>query len=73
MPAGVFDKFGSAQHNTLCGKTIKITRNGVTKTAIVADRNLSVDNSIDTCLDIWTAFGGHDNDGSLIHGASWTI
>lgn len=73
MPSGVFDQYGSAQHNKLCGKTIKITHNGVTKTAIVADRNVSQDNSIDTCLDIWTAFGGHDGDGSLIHGASWTI
>lgn len=73
MPADVFDQHGSAQHNTLCGKTIKITHNGVTKTAIVADRNLSNDHSIDTCLDIWQAFGGHDGDGTIIRGASWTI
>lgn len=73
MPSGVFDRYGSGQHNRLCGKTITITKNGVTKTAIVADRNVSVDNSIDTCLDIWTAFGRHDGDGTLIHGATWNI
>ncbi|KAJ6790246.1 hypothetical protein PWT90_07260 [Aphanocladium album] len=73
MPADVFDQFGSAQHNRLCGRTIRITRGGVTRTAIVADRNLSNDHSIDTCLDIWQAFGGRDGDGSLIRGASWTI
>lgn len=73
MPSDVFDQYGSAQHNKLCGKTIKITKNGVTKTAIVADRNLSNDHSIDVCLDIWKAFGGKDNDGTLIRGASWTI
>lgn len=73
MPAGVFDKYGSAQHNTLCGKIITISRNGVTRQAAIADRNLSADNSIDMTLDLWQAFGGHDNDGSLIRGFSWSI
>lgn len=73
MPSGVFDQFGSAQHNTLCGKTITISHNGVTRTGIVADRNLSNDNSIDMCLDLWTAFGGHDNDGTVIHNMSFSV
>jgi hypothetical protein len=73
MPAEVFDMYGAAQHNTLCAKVITLTRNGVTQKAIVADRNLSVDHSIDMCLDTWQAFGGHDNDGSLIKGFSWSI
>ncbi|KAJ3497885.1 hypothetical protein NLG97_g1553 [Lecanicillium saksenae] len=73
MPATIFDKYGSAQHNKLCGKTVTIKHNGVTKTAIVADRNLSNDHSIDTCLDIWKAFGGKDNDGTLIRGATWSV
>ncbi|KAK3181599.1 hypothetical protein K4F52_007154 [Lecanicillium sp. MT-2017a] len=73
MPADVFDRYGSAQHNSLCGKTITMKRNGVTRTAIVADRNLSNDHSIDMCLDLWTAFGGHDNDGTVIHGFNWNI
>lgn len=73
MPADVFDKHGSAQHNSLCGKTITLRHNGVTRTAIVADRNLSNDHSIDMCLGIWKAFGGHDGDGTLIHGINWNI
>ncbi|KAJ6785023.1 hypothetical protein PWT90_10502 [Aphanocladium album] len=73
MPSSVFDKYGAGNKNTLCGKTITITVNGVTKTAVVADRNLSNDNSIDTCPEIWEAFGGHDRDGTLIRGASWSI
>ncbi|KAK5991661.1 hypothetical protein PT974_07694 [Cladobotryum mycophilum] len=73
MPAEVFDKYGAAQHNKLCGKQITMTRNGVTRTAIVADRNLSQDHSIDMCLDNWTAFGGKDNDGTLRRGIQWSI
>lgn len=73
MPSEVFDKYGQSQHNTLCGKTITMKHNGVTKKAIVADRNLSVDHSIDMCLDLWQAFGGHDGDGTLIKGFSWSI
>lgn len=73
MPAGVFDQYGSAQHNTLCGKTITLTHNGVSRTAVVADRNLSDDNSIDMCLDLWTAFGGHDRDGTLFRSVSFNM
>lgn len=73
MPADVFDKYGSAQHNKLCGKTITITKNGQTRKAIVADRNLSNDHSIDMCLDLWKAFGGKDNDGTVIHGMKFSI
>ncbi|KAJ2983471.1 hypothetical protein NQ176_g658 [Zarea fungicola] len=73
MPAGFFDQYGAAQHNSLCGKTITISKNGVSRTGVVADRNLSSDNSIDMCLDLWTAFGGQDNDGTVIHGMSFDI
>lgn len=73
MPAEIFDKHGQSQHNTLCGKTITLTHNGVTKKGVVADRNLSNDHSIDMCLDLWQAFGGHDNDGTLIKGITWSI
>ncbi|KAL6904079.1 hypothetical protein GGI43DRAFT_381770 [Trichoderma evansii] len=73
MPADVFDKYGQSQHNKLCGKVITMKHNGVTKKAVVADRNLSNDHSIDMCLDLWQAFGGHDNDGTLIKGFSWSI
>ncbi|KAJ6781218.1 hypothetical protein PWT90_10416 [Aphanocladium album] len=73
MPSGIFDRYGFAQHNSLCGKTITITHNGVTRTGVVADRNLSNDNSIDMCLDLWTAFGGRDGDGSIFHDISFSI
>ncbi|KAL7800248.1 hypothetical protein V8C37DRAFT_364627 [Trichoderma ceciliae] len=73
MPANIFDQFGSAQHNTLCAKVITMTHNGVTRQAVVADRNLSNDFSIDMTLDLWQAFGGHDGDGTLIRGFSWSI
>ncbi|RFU77532.1 hypothetical protein TARUN_4746 [Trichoderma arundinaceum] len=73
MPANVFDQFGFAQHNTLCAKVITLTKNGVTRQAVIADRNLSNTNSIDMTLDLWQAFGGHDNDGSIIPGFSWSI
>ncbi len=73
MPAAFFDQHGSSQHNQLCGKIITVKHNGVTRTAIVADRNYSKDNSIDMCLDLWTAFGGQDNDGTLIHDITFDI
>lgn len=73
MPSGVFDNYGMSQHNKLCGKTITMTYKGETRTAIVADRNVSKDNSIDMCLDIWKAFGGKDGDGTLRKGIKWTI
>ncbi|KAL7934374.1 hypothetical protein V8C35DRAFT_302408 [Trichoderma chlorosporum] len=73
MPANIFDQFGSAQHNTLCAKTITISRNGVTRQAAIADRNLSDTDSIDMTLDLWEAFGGHDDDGTIIPGFSWSI
>ncbi|CEJ94380.1 hypothetical protein VHEMI09917 [[Torrubiella] hemipterigena] len=73
MPSDVFDKYGSAQNNKLCGKEITISHNGQTRKAIVADRNLSNDHSIDMCLDLWKAFGGKDNDGTVIHGMHFSI
>ena len=73
MPAGIFDLHCTAQNNALCGKMIMISHNGVTRKAVVADRNLSADDSIDMCLNLWTAFGGHDNDGTVIHGMSFNI
>lgn len=73
MPAGVFDLFGSAQNNRLCAKVITMARDGLTRQAIVSDRNLSEDNSIDMGLELWEVFGGSDNDGSIIRGFSWSI
>ncbi|ATY65413.1 hypothetical protein A9K55_002148 [Cordyceps militaris] len=73
MPWEVFDQYGRSQHNVLCGKQIQITHNGVVEKAIVADRNGGGDNSIDTCPDLWQAFGGHDGNGTLIRVASWVM
>lgn len=73
IPSHVFDKYGQAQNNKLCGKVITMTHNGVTKRAVVADENTSNEQSIDMCLDMWKAFGGHDNDGTLIKGFKWSI
>lgn len=71
MPAAVFDQYGAAQHNQLCAKIITMSHNGVTRQAAIADRN-SFD-SIDMTLDLWEAFGGHDGDGTIIQGFSWSI
>ncbi|KAL7900546.1 hypothetical protein HDV63DRAFT_285865 [Trichoderma sp. SZMC 28014] len=71
MPAVIFDQFGAAQNDQLCAKIITMSNNGVTRQAAVADRN-SFD-SIDMTLDLWEAFGGHDNDGTIIPGFSWYI
>jgi hypothetical protein len=73
MPSHIFNQYGSARHNTLCGKKITITYNGVTRTGVVADRNLSPDNSIEMCLNLWTAFGGKDGDGSIFRKLSFDI
>ncbi|KAL6862104.1 hypothetical protein J3F83DRAFT_762802 [Trichoderma novae-zelandiae] len=73
IPSGIFDRFGEAQDNSLCAKIITMTHNGVTRQAVVADENTSSEQSIDMCLDLWQAFGGHDNDGSLITNFSWSI
>ncbi|RGP58890.1 mrsp1/expansinlike protein [Fusarium sporotrichioides] len=73
MPSGIFDKYGQAQNNKLCGKIITMTHEGVTKRAVVADENTSSEQTIDMCLDIWQAFGGKDNDGSLREGITWSI
>ncbi|KAL7919450.1 hypothetical protein ACQKWADRAFT_301453 [Trichoderma austrokoningii] len=69
----IFDQYGESQNNKLCGETIVMKHNGVTKKAIVADRNKSDSHSIDMCLDLWQAFGGHDNQDSIIKGFSWSI
>ncbi|TFB01879.1 hypothetical protein CCMA1212_006174 [Trichoderma ghanense] len=73
IPSGIFDRFGEAQDNSLCAKVITMTHNGVTRQAVVADENTSSEQSIDMCLDLWQAFGGHDGDGSLITNFSWSI
>ncbi|KAM3463617.1 hypothetical protein MY5147_009634 [Beauveria neobassiana] len=73
VPSRVFDKFGQAQHNKLCAKTITMTYKGVTRRAIVADENTSDEQSIDMCLGDWKAFGGKDGDGTLRRGVKWTI
>ncbi|OAA44578.1 hypothetical protein BBO_04061 [Beauveria brongniartii RCEF 3172] len=73
VPSRVFGKFGQAQANKLCAKTITMTYKGVTRKAIVADQNTSNEQSIDMCLDDWKAFGGKDGDGTLRRGVKWTI
>ncbi|KAL7787050.1 hypothetical protein V8C37DRAFT_274398 [Trichoderma ceciliae] len=74
LPSGIFDKHGpSDQGNSLCAKVINLTHNGVTRQAVVADENTSSEQSIDMCLDLWQAFGGHDNDGTLIKPFTWSI
>jgi hypothetical protein len=73
MPAIVFDTYGSAQNNALCAKIITMTRAGISRQAVIADRNLSESDSIDMTLDMWESFGGHDNDGTIITGFAWFI
>ncbi|CAG8977676.1 hypothetical protein HYALB_00009621 [Hymenoscyphus albidus] len=73
MTSTVMSKFGASQHNTLCGKTITMTYKGVTQKAIIADTNVSVDNSIDMTSDVWIKFGGHDGDGTLLKSLTWSI
>lgn len=73
LPSGIFDKYGDAQDNSLCARVITLTHNGVTRQAVVADENTSSEQSIDMCLDLWQAFGGHDNDGTLIKSFTWSI
>lgn len=74
LPSGIFDRYGpSDQGNSLCAKVITMTHNGVSRQAVVADENTSSEQSIDMCLDLWQAFGGHDNDGTLITNFSWSI
>lgn len=74
LPNSVFDSYGAAQHNTLCGKIITMTApNGVTQQAAVADRNFGGDNSIDMTIDVWTKFGQPANDASVIRSLKWSI
>ncbi|KAM0260062.1 hypothetical protein ACHAQJ_002986 [Trichoderma viride] len=74
LPSGIFEKYGpSDQGNSLCAKVITMTHNGVTRQAVVADENTSSEQSIDMCLDLWQAFGGHDGDGTLIESFTWSI
>ncbi|KAG7039468.1 hypothetical protein JMJ77_0012166 [Colletotrichum scovillei] len=73
MPSGIFEPYGQAQNNRLCGKVITMTHKGITRKAVVADQNTSSEQSIDMCLDTWQAFGGHDNDGTLRKGIQWSI
>jgi DNA-binding XRE family transcriptional regulator len=74
LPSGIFDSHGpSDQGNSLCAKVITMTHNGVTRQAVVADENTSSEQSIDMCLDLWQAFGGHDGDGTLIENITWSI
>ncbi|KAL6894968.1 hypothetical protein GGI43DRAFT_386110 [Trichoderma evansii] len=74
LPSHIFDAHGSEdQDNPLCAKIITMTHNGVTRQAVISDENTSSEQSIDMCLDLWQAFGGHDNDGTLIQNISWSI
>jgi len=74
MPEAVFDQYGSAQHNTLCGKIITMTNSrGITQQAAVADRNAGAQGSIDMTIDLWVGFGQPSNDASQINSLSWSI
>ncbi len=75
MPSTVFDNYGASQHNTLCGKIITMTdpKNGVSKQAAIADRNVSPTSSIDMTEDLWVAFGQPSNDASIIPTLNWSI
>jgi len=75
MPGSVMQNYGSAQHNTLCGKIITMTRpsNGVTEQAAIADTNISDTDSIDMTSDLWVDFGQPANDGSIISALNWSI
>ncbi|KAI5465258.1 hypothetical protein BGZ63DRAFT_399741 [Mariannaea sp. PMI_226] len=74
MTSTVMQNYGSAQHNTLCGKIITMTNSkGVTQQAAIADTNVSGDNSIDMTIDLWTKFGQPANDASIIKSLSWSI
>jgi len=56
--------YGSSQYNKLCGKVATLTSRGLTKQVVVADTNVSPENSIDMTSDVWVFFGQTDNDGS---------
>ncbi|KAK3181377.1 hypothetical protein K4F52_007391 [Lecanicillium sp. MT-2017a] len=73
IPSHVFDKYGQAQNNKLCGKIITMTYQGVTRKAVVADENTSGEQSIDMCLGDWKAFHGKDGDGTLRKNIKWSI
>lgn len=72
ISASVFDQFGEDQHNTLCGKTIEITgTNGVTQTAIIADRATA--DIIDMCETLWVGFGNAAESGTQVPGYTWKL
>lgn len=75
MPASVMDSYGSAQHNTLCGKIVTMTNpaNGRTQQAAIADRNYGGDNSIDMTIDVWANFGQSTSDASIIKALNWSV
>jgi hypothetical protein len=66
MPQIVMAKYGASQHNKLCGKRVTMTSKGKTQMALVADTNVSPENSIDMTSAVWTAFGMKDGDGSHV-------
>lgn len=73
MPNSVMDAYGFAQHNTLCGKIVTMTANGITQQAAIADRNYGGDNSIDMTIDVWTKFGQPSWDASIIRSLKWSV
>jgi hypothetical protein len=64
MPQSIMTQYGASQHNTLCAKKVTMTSNGKTEYALVADTNVSPENSIDMTSALWIAFGMKDGDGS---------
>lgn len=57
-------QYGASQNNKLCGKVATLTSRGKTMRVVVADTNISTENSIDMTSDVWVFFGQTDNDGT---------
>ena len=64
FPEIVMKQHGASQNNKLCGKVATLTARGKTMKVVVADTNVSPENSIDMTSDVWTYFGQKDGDGS---------
>ena len=65
---------GFAQDNTFCGNQVSLSGpNGAEQLVVIADTNVSPQNSIDVTLDVWTEFGGHYGDGTIIPNIDWVI
>jgi hypothetical protein len=64
MPGSVMTLYGASQNNALCGKNVTMTQVGTNTTvvAVVADTNISPQNSIDMLMGAWVTFGRSPTD-----------